>query len=289
MVESIEEIRETKDTLQEKANKLKDERNKLHKKSKLFAEERDELNATIRKIRNEINEHKTKRDELNDRVKHAKEQRDVLNQKCFEIKKEIRNLEKQRSSKNGTSIGVLRKQLHVLETEQMTKPMSPQKEKKLIETISGLHAKIKEQEEQINQDPQLKKILDEEVIYKQKAEKQHETVESLALRAQQEHENMISLINKLNNLIQKVNQVQENIVNTKIKADDVHKEFIKSVDTIHDLERQLSSSKKKQSKTRKQDEDDSVHKEANDIYERFKRGEKLSTEDLMTLQKAGLL
>ena len=51
--------------------------------------------------------------------------------------------------------------------------MSPRKEKKLIETISGLHAKIKEQEGRINQDPQLKKVLDEEILYKQKAEKQH--------------------------------------------------------------------------------------------------------------------
>jgi uncharacterized coiled-coil DUF342 family protein len=32
-----------------------------------------------------------------------------------------------------------------------------------------------------------------------------------------------------------------------------------------------------------------MHKEASDIFERFKKGEKLSTEDLMTLQKAGLI
>ena len=35
--------------------------------------------------------------------------------------------------------------------------------------------------------------------------------------------------------------------------------------------------------------EDSIRKEAEDIFERFKKGEKLSTEDLMILQKAGLL
>jgi uncharacterized coiled-coil DUF342 family protein len=30
-------------------------------------------------------------------------------------------------------------------------------------------------------------------------------------------------------------------------------------------------------------------KEANEIFERFRKGEKLSTEDLMALQKAGLI
>lgn len=289
MVESIQEAREFKDELQETANKLKEERNKLHSHSKLLAEERDTLNSTIRRVRNEINEHKQRRDDLNERVKNAKDQRDTLNQKCFEIKKEIRNLEFKRSSTDGTNIVSLRKQLHQLETDQMTKPVSPQKEKKMIETISGLYAKIKDMEERINEDPQLKKVLDEEILYKQKAEKQHELVESLALRAQQEHESMITLINKLNNLIQKVNQVQENIVKTKIKADDVHREFISNVDKIHELERDISSSKTKQLKKKKSEDDAVVHKEANEIYEKFKRGEKLSTEDLMTLQKAGLL
>jgi uncharacterized coiled-coil DUF342 family protein len=32
-----------------------------------------------------------------------------------------------------------------------------------------------------------------------------------------------------------------------------------------------------------------AQKEATEIFERFKRGEKLSTEDLMALQKAGLI
>ena len=226
MPESIEDLKTTKDQLQEKANSLKEERNNLHQKSKFLAEERDTLNTTIRKLRNDIQDHKKKRDELNERVKHAKDQRDQLNEKCLEIKKQIRSIERQRSSSSGTNLGALRKQLHTLETEQMTKPMSAQKEKKIIEVISDLHLKIKKQEEIINQDPQLKKSLDEEKVYKQKAEKQHDTVEALALRAQQEHENMITKINKLDNLIRKVNEVQDTIVNTKIKADDVHREFI---------------------------------------------------------------
>jgi uncharacterized coiled-coil DUF342 family protein len=36
-------------------------------------------------------------------------------------------------------------------------------------------------------------------------------------------------------------------------------------------------------------EKDDLTKKADDIYEKFKRGEKLSTEDLLLLQKAGLI
>jgi uncharacterized coiled-coil DUF342 family protein len=289
MAESIEELREQRNQLQIKANDLKDKRNQLHATSKKLAEERDSVNSTIRNLRNETTEHKNKRDELNERVKHAKDQRDILNEKCQEIKKQIRIIERQRSNATGTNLVALRKQLHTLETEQMTEPMSPRKEKKLIETISGLHSKIKKQEAILNEDPKLKKALEEEKTYKRKAEKQHDNVEALASRAQQEHEIMVGLITKLDNLTKRVNEIQENIITTKIQADDVHREFITHVDKIHEIERVITTEKDQHLKKKKRDEESSMTKEANEIFERFRKGEKLSTEDLMALQKAGLI
>jgi uncharacterized coiled-coil DUF342 family protein len=202
MSESIEDMINTKEEFQTKANELKEKRNQLHLKSKNLADERDSLNSSIRDIRNKISEHKKNRDELNERVKHTKEQRNTLNKSYSEIKKRIEELERIRSQSLGTNLNELRKQLRNLETEQMTQPMSPQKEKKLIETISGIHSKIKEQEDFLNKDPKLKKAIEEEKIIKQKAEKQHETVEKLAQRAQEEHEQMIDLIKQLDNMKQ---------------------------------------------------------------------------------------
>ena len=100
---------------------------------------------------------------------------------------------------------------------------------------------------------------------------------------------MIKLIQQLDNLIKRVNVIQESIVMTKIEADTVHKDFIECVDKIHDFERQISAGHEKKRKTKKAAEVTIAQKEANEIFERFKRGEKLSTEDLMALQKAGLI
>jgi len=289
MSDSIEDMISEKDKLQKKANELKEKRNKLHVKSKQLADERDKINQMIREMRNKISEHKKKRDELNERVKHAKEQRNQLNKSHSELKKKIEKLERERSSSLGANLNALKKQLRTLENEQMTQPMSPQKEKKLIEMISELHSKIKQQEDLLNKDPRLKNALQEEKILKQKAEKQHDLVEKLATRAQEEHESMMNLIKQLDTIVKKVNNIQETIVMTKIEADKVHKEFIEYVDKIHELERKISSAQQKKRKTEKAEEISSVQKEANEIFERFKRGEKLSTEDLMTLQKAGLI
>jgi uncharacterized coiled-coil DUF342 family protein len=289
MTDSIEDLIINKDKFQKNANELKDKRNQLHDKSKKLADERDNLNSLIRDIRNKISDHKKNRDELNERVRHAKEQRNKLNKSYNETKKQIEAIERERSSASGANINNLRKQLRSLENEQMTTAMSPQKEKKIIEAISEIHAKIKEAEDQLNKDPKLKKAMEEERIIKQKAEKQHDLVEKLAMRAQEEHESMMNLIKQLDNQVKKVNGIQETIVMTKIEADRVHKEFIECVDKIHDLERQISSTQEKKRKTKKAAELTTAQREADEIFERFKRGEKLSTEDLMALQKAGLI
>ena len=289
MIDSIEDLIINKDKFQKNANELKDKRNQLHDKSKKLADERDALNSLIRDIRNKISDHKKNRDELNERVRHAKEQRNKLNKSYNETKKQIEAIERERSSASGANINNLRKQLRSLENEQMTTAMSPQKEKKIIEAISEMHAKIKEAEDQLNKDPKLKKAMEEERIIKQKAEKQHDLVEKLAMRAQEEHESMMNLIKQLDNQVKKVNSIQETIVMTKIEADRVHKEFIECVDKIHDLERQISSTQEKKRKTKKAAELTTAQREADEIFERFKRGEKLSTEDLMALQKAGLI
>ena len=289
MSDDIEDLIKKKDEFQIQANELKEKRNKLHLKSKKLADERDSLNSSIRDIRNKITEHKQNRDDLNERVKHAKEQRNKLNKNYSTVKKQTEDLQKKRLSSSGANLNELRKQLRTLENEQMTQPMSPQKEKKLIEVISEIHTKIKTQENLLNSDPRLKKSIEEEKIIKQKAEKQHDLVEKLATRAQEEHEVMLDLIRQLDNFVKKVNVIQETIVMTKIEADTVHKEFIDCVDKIHDLERKISTGREKKRKVKKAVEATHAQKEANEIFEKFKRGEKLSTEDLMALQKAGLI
>ena len=100
---------------------------------------------------------------------------------------------------------------------------------------------------------------------------------------------MIELLQQLDTMSSKTTQIQENIVMTKIEADKIHKEFITHVNTIHDLEKTISGMEKEKDKKKKEVDVTTAQKQADLIFEKFKRGEKLSTEDLMILQKAGLL
>jgi len=289
MAESVDQLIKKKDTLQTRANELKRQRDTLHKKSKKLAMERDDHNAKIREMRNSINNHKKARDEFNERVKHSKQERNTLIIQHSDLKKKVKDMQKHKTLTSGVNINQLKQQLRKLENEQMTQIMSSQKEKKLIETIADIHQKIQNQEEMLQKDPKLKGALEEEKKVKQKVEKQHESMQKLAKRAQEEHEQMIELVHSLENISKKANALQEEIVLCKIEADKVHKDFIDHVNEIHELERTITTLEKKKTKEKKQEDASVAQKEASDIFERFKRGEKLSTEDLMILQKAGLI
>jgi uncharacterized coiled-coil DUF342 family protein len=287
--ESIESMLKTKDELQVRANELKRSRDELHEKSKKMAIERDEINAKVRQLRNEINEHKKKRDEYNERVKHAKEQRTDFTKGHIDLKKQIKELEKDRVQSSGINLNELKQQLRKMENEHMTQPMTAQKEKKFIDSMKELSKKIKTQEETINKDPKLKQAMDDEKLFKQKAEKAHDTVEKLAKKAQEEHQAMIELLQQLDKYVKRTTEIQENIVVSKIEADKIHKEFIDHVNRIHELEKTIASTEKKKEKKKKLADVTAAQREADEIYDRFRKGEKLSTEDLMVLQKAGLL
>ena len=271
MIQSLEELEKEKEKLQKRADELKKKRDELNKKSRELMEERDELSARIRELRVKIREHKMKRDELNQRVRSAKEKRAELNRLYQRAKRKLRELERRKSLSLGVNIEKLKKELRRLENEQMTQPMSPQKEKEIVERISKLHAKLKECEEKISRDIRLKRAYEEFYQAKERAEKQHEE--------------MLRLIRGCDAISKRIEDIQERVVFTKIEADNAHRQFIEHVEKIHQLERRISILKKSGKRKR----DLTIQKEASEIFERFKRGEKLSTEDLLLLQKAGFI
>jgi len=58
---------------------------------------------------------------------------------------------------------------------------------------------------------------------------------------------------------------------------------------VHDYDKIITGLRQKARKARKKKDESVAMKEAEDIFDKFKKGEKLSTEDLMVLQKSGYL
>ncbi len=275
----------SRDELQQKANMLRKERDRLNDEARRHAEERDVYNAKVRELVNEANEHKKRRDEMNESVRRQKEARDDANRLADEAQKAADGMRRERMPDGDSQVNVakLKKEARALEYQQMTQVLKPDKERALVERLQEIGRLIKTKEKALKADPELKSALDKAELLKDKAEKTHAKVGELAEKAQSEHDSMIKLYKESDKLRKTADKLQERFVVSKMEADKIHKAYIEYVNQIHEIEDRMGGH------SGAGISQEQAEAAADEVYDRFKKGEKLSTEDLLTLQKAGLL
>ena len=286
LLEELDQKRQFNNNEAEKRRRLRDE---LNEKTKEWVQKRDELNAKVRSLVEEAAKRRETRDSLNVQVRQAKEQRDIWNRKVNELNEVASNLKKKNLPREGPPIKKLKDELNKLEFRQMTSVLTKEKELELVEQLSALQKQIEEREKSLLQNEEVRTAIKELRDAKDKAESFHKGVGDLAEKAQTEHDEMIKLYEQADALRKEADEAQEKFIETKLKADEEHKKHIEHIRQVHDYDKILTGLKQKARKARKKREDSAAMKEAEDIFEKFKKGEKLSTEDLMALQKSGYL
>jgi uncharacterized coiled-coil DUF342 family protein len=286
----IEELLDKKEKLNQQANRQRDLRDRLNDETRKHAQKRDELNGRVRELIEKANQHRAARDERNKKVQEAKKLRDELNRAANEAAEKLNELKRQRS-KPGDSLNLqrLKAQVKKLEYDQQTRVLTPKKEKELIDLLSDLNKQIRQKEKEMEGDVGVRDAYLAMKGAKEKAEESHKQVTELANAAQEQHDTMVKLFEEADGIRREADAAQEQFVKAKLEADKVHQEYIAMVNQIRDYEKQVIGLKNKMRADRGQAEVTEGKAEAEEIFEKFKKGEKLSTEDLMALQKAGLL
>ncbi len=119
-----------------------------------------------------------------------------------------------------------------------------------------------------------------------------------------------ALKKQIDEISQKINALSEEITNdlaqldeTRKQADQFHEMFVKynqesekeheafiqAKNDLRDLEKVISTLKTKARTTKKKEKESDLQKKAMTLFDKFKNGEQLTTEDLLILQKAGFL
>jgi len=264
-------------------------RDELNDKTKEWAERRDDLNSHVRKLIDEANIKRESRDKLNSEVREAKAQRDEWNRKFNDLSDKAINLRREKMPKSGLSIRKFKAELRALEKKHMTSVLSADKEKALMKEMSQLDAKIKEIEREIEQFSEVKTAEKETRDAKDNAENFHRKVSESAEKAQIEHDAMLKLYEEADRARKEADSAQEKFIEAKLAADEEHREHIEQIRQVHDFDKIITGIRDKGRKAREEKDDTSARKEADEIYEKFRSGEKLSTEDIMVLQKSGYM
>ena len=286
LIGDLEEKRARHNADAERHKKLRDE---LNDKTKEWAERRDELNAQVRRLIDEANQKRESRDKLNAEVKEAKAKRDEWNRKFNDLSDKAMILRREKMPKSGLSIRKHKAELRALEKKHMTSVLSAEKEKALMKEMSMLDAKIKEMEKEIEQFVEVKQAEKDAREAKDNAENFHKQVSELADNAQSEHDSMLKLYEEADKLRKEADDAQDKFIEAKLAADERHREHIEHIRQVHDFDKIISGIRDKGKKSRTERDDTSAKRQAEEIFEKFKSGEKLSTEDIMVLQKSGYM
>ena len=286
LIGDLEEKRARHNAEAERHKRLRDE---LNDKTKEWAEKRDQLNAQVRKLIEEANVRRENRDKLNAEVREAKANRDDWNRKFNDLSDQAMALRREKMPKSGLSIRKYKAELRALEKRHMTSVLSADKEKALMKEMSMLDGKIKEMEKEIEQFSEVRTAEKDAHEAKDKAEEFHRKVSELAEKAQTEHDAMLKLYEQADGLRKEADGAQEKFIETKLAADDEHHVHIEHIRQVHDFDKIIAGIRDKGRKSRKETDETSAKKQADEIFERFRSGEKLSTEDIMVLQKSGYM
>ena len=286
MIDELEEKRARQNAEAERRKRLRDE---LNDRTRQWADKRDALNAQVRKLIDEANGRRETRDRLNSEVREAKAKRDEWNRKFNECSESVQTLRREKMPKDGVPIRRIRAELRALEKKHMTSVLSPDKERGLVEQMSALSSKLQAMEKELEQFAEVRAAEKEAREAKDNAEKYHMQVAELAEKAQAEHDAMLKLYDEADALRKEADQAQEKFIETKLAADEEHREHIEHIRQVHDFDKLIAGIRDKNRRVKREKDESVAKREAEEIFERFKNGEKLSTDDLMVLQKSGYL
>jgi len=290
MIENIlNELENKRNRLNKVAEDHRRRRDRYNSDTKHWADNRTDYNDRAKNCLREANDHKRRRDDINKEVQKAKEERDNLNREYNKMAEEVNKVKKARLPKEGISLNKLKRDKKKLEFRQMTSVLSPEKERGLIDELGQLEEQIKSREKELEMNNEIRQAIQDAMIAKDKAELEHKKVNELAEKAQEEHDKMVGLYKDANKSRKEADGAQENFIENKEIADKEHNNHIFYIRQVHEFDKVVAALKRKYRKAKKEKSETIAKQQAEDIYEKFKTGQKLSTEDLMCLQKAGYL
>ncbi len=286
MADAIEELERKRAESNARADEHRAVRDKFNAEARNWAEKRAQVIDELRGKSGDAQAHRRQRDEFNEQVKEAKRLRDEWNRKLQELSDRAQELKRSRAPRPGAvPTWKLRKDLKELEFRHMTSALTEEKEKALIAEMKRLEQQIREQDDQFRADPEINVVLTEVTEAKRLAEENHALVGQLAESAQREHEAMVTLYEQVDELRRQADEVQAKLLEVKGQADEEHRAHIAAIEEVRDIEKMLHAARGGRGPGGPIEPQEPAKEE--DFLARLKKGEKVSTEDLLHLQKSG--
>ena len=273
LADTMEGVRKQKDEKEAEISKVAEEREEFNKIAKEQRKIRDELNASLKENLNKAIEYRNERNEINKAVEAAKKARNDANNK-------IKSLEWSSGKRDKIKIeNEIKKIDKIIET----RVLDIKKENQLVKNANDLRKQLME----IHEDETVKSEAQE---LKKLSEEEHEKVIELSEKAQAAHEEMLTYVRKTDDIRTAADEAHKKFIEARKNASAKHEEFKAILSDIHVINKKLGSNKPKKRKNDNKggagsNKNREERERAEEIFAKFKQGGKVSTEEILLLQK----
>ncbi|MGC9517025.1 MAG: phosphoserine phosphatase SerB [Methanomicrobiales archaeon] len=269
--QSTEQLLKEKKVYEKNLAEVAEERTEFNQEAKDFRTLRDDLNNSLKENLNKAIEFRDKRNKINEDVEKNKKLREKAN-------KELKSMEWASGKKDRINI---ENEIKKIEKTIETKVLDIRKENELVKKSTELRKKLKEIQEN-------EEVREEAMELRKLSESHHSKVVELSEEAQNAHDKMLEYFKKTDEIRSKADDAHKKFVESKEKASKKHEEFRAILNEIHKINKKIGKfkSEKREMESKANKKRNIQEKErAKEIYQKFKEGKKLSTDELLLLQK----
>lgn len=232
------------------------------------------------KIKNrEANTYRAERDKLNKKVKTHKKARDKHNVKVKELLDDFKKL---KDSAPPGNFKAMEKEINTLEWRLQTRVMEIKKEDEIVDKIKDLKTALKDYKEILEVSTMVDK-------HRRESKKLHTKILALSEESQKNHEIFLKAVEGIKELEIKIDDINKEKEGITPGLDEMRAEFNSVRSKNKELDKEIKDLEIEADLAVEEKSTDELKEEANVVYERFKKGDKLDLEDIYLLRRFNLV
>ncbi len=273
-------------------SKLRALLNELDNEKESWFRKKAECSKKIRESIQKIKEAKTKRDLATKEVKELKLKRDSLNRGTSEQSKKFGDLKKgrvsiTRSLKIKESPSRIMQEIEKLEFKIETEPMPFDKEQAVMKKIKELKKRYDNASVLLEVNKKLDDSSHEIRKIKMEANDAHESIQEKARQSQSMHEQILALSSEIDKMKIEEQESFSKFSELKAKFNEVNAQLKEKLKVMNGFKEQLDRIDAERREKRKQEVESFLKSKEEEVNEKIRKRQKLTTEDLLVFQKFG--
>tara|TARA_Y100000294_G_scaffold174916_1_gene193911 strand:+ start:645 stop:1538 length:894 start_codon:yes stop_codon:yes gene_type:complete len=282
----LKELSEHKKDISELKSKLSE----INVQKESWFKKKENYNKQISELIKTIKSNRNVRDNFTKRIKQDKVKRTDLGKgvtqrlnKIKQLNDEKRDLLKKYEIKGNPL--ELKSQIDELEHKMETEVHSIEQEKKLMKTIKDLKKKFKEIKSLVKVWEQSKILSKEMRDLKRERDKVHNNIQTQAKQGQEKHVLIMESSKEIDGLKEKEGKAFQEFLKFKKEFIELNNKLKQELNKISKINIKLSSDRNEIKKIEKKKQAEVMKTKEENVKDKIKRGKKLTTEDLLVMQK----